>query len=142
MKLSVALVLLALPLMGAAGAPAPPAAAPADPIDGVPKGMVAFFTGGACPDGWQLAGIATGRILVGTVDAETVGRTVGTPLGPEEDRAHGHPVHATVALPPKNVAAADGPNNGGAASGNQPLVGEAAPATTQLPFLQLTACMR
>jgi hypothetical protein len=112
------------------------------PDDAVPRGMVAYFTGAACPSGWNPADVATGRIEVAVTDPLAVGRTVGTPLGPAEDRVHHHPIAATMSLPAKSISAADGNNNQGAASGDRTVGGTAGDAPSGLPFVQLTACVR
>lgn len=121
---------------GAAVARAPAAAAP------VPAGMVAMFTTPACPDGWQPAAIAAGRMLVGTDDRMGVGHQLGAALGDAEERPHGHEVDTTVALPAKTISAADGGNNSGGAAGPNGLRGSAMPSASGLPFVQLTACVR
>jgi MYXO-CTERM domain-containing protein len=110
--------------------------------DSAPRGMLAFTATDACPPGWVPATLATGRLLVGTDTAELVGRVVGTPLAALEDRAHGHALTtAALALPFKSISAADGGNQQGASAANHPLTGDAAPASTGLPFVQLTACV-
>jgi len=121
---------------------APAAPAPVAPADEAPRGMVAFVEGPSCPAGWAPATIASGRVLVGTDQATAVGRIVGEPLAAEEDRTHAHALTgATLALPYKSISAADGGNQNGAASGPQPVTGTVAPATSGLPFVQLTACV-
>ena len=126
----------------AASAPPPaPAPAPAAPGIEAPRGMVAFFDGN-CPPGWAVATVVAGRLLVGTDRADTVGRVVGEPLAAEEDRAHDHGLSAaTISLPSKAIAAADGGNNNGAAAGAQPLIGTVEAAPSGLPFVQLTTCV-
>lgn len=126
------------PLTGETPSPAPVAT----PADDVPRGMVAFVDGGACPAGWAPATIAAGRLLVGTDVAGAVGHVVGTPLAALEDRGHGHPMTgANLALPYKSISAADGSNQNGASAGAQPLTGTVASAASGLPFAQLTACV-
>jgi hypothetical protein len=106
-----------------------------------PRGAVSFFRGDGCPDGWVPAELAAGRILVGTVDPLAIGHGVGAPLGPAEDRLHGHGVGGLVSLPAKNIAAADGGNQSGASAGTQMVAGDAMAAPSGMPFLQLTACV-
>src|SRR5579862_1047831 len=110
--------------------------------DDVPPGMVSFFTRTACPTGWKVAEPAAGRLVIASSDPTAIGRVVGTALGDSEDRAHGHTITATIDLPAKSISAADGGNNSGGASGTRTLGGAAAPATSGLPFVQLTACVR
>lgn len=112
------------------------------PADEAPRGMVAFVEGSSCPTGWVPANIAAGRLLVGTDQMTAVGRVVGEPLTPEEDRAHDHTLTgAALSLPYKSISAADGSNNSGASSGAQPVTGTVAAATSGLPLVQLTACV-
>ena len=120
-------------------------AAPAELGEGTdaPAGMVAFFIGDACPSGWQPDAVGAGRLMIATDDVTVVGRTVGTPLAPEEDRTHGHAIDVTtVDLPYQSISAADGGNAQGAASGARPLAGEVAAAPSGLPFVQLTTCVK
>ena len=127
----------ALALLTASATPEEPGAPAA------PRGMVTFFDGAPCPTGWQPDSIGAGRILVGTSDPDVIGRVVGTPLAPEEDRAHDHGLTgATIDLAYKSISAADGSNGAGAAAGAAPVTGTVAPATSGLPFVQLTACVR
>lgn len=130
---------LALVLAGAA----PPAPRPLDLSgDGVPPGMVAFFTTPACPSAWKPADLAAGRLVIAVTDPIAVGRTVGTPLAAAEDRVHGHAIAAAIGLPAKSISAADGNNQSGGASGSRTLAGAAGPAPSGLPFVQLAACVR
>src|SRR5262249_26469289 len=112
------------------------------PDDDVPRGMVAYFTGAACPSGWQRADLASGRLIVAVTDPIAVGRTIRVPLGAAEDRTPTHGLAPTMKLPSKSISGADGGNNQGAASGDQAIHGDTAPATSGLPFVQLTVCVR
>jgi hypothetical protein len=110
--------------------------------DPAPRGMVAFVTASPCPAGWAPAGLVLGRALVGTDATDTVGRVVGAPLTPEEDRVHGHELGAAaIALPFRSISAADGGNQQGAGAGNRPLTGAAAAAPSGLPFIQVLTCV-
>ena len=131
----IVLATLALALAGAAS--------PLDSTtDGAPPGMVSFFTSTSCPAGWTNADVAAGRIAIAVNDPLAVGRTVGTPLGPAENRTHAHAIAANVSLPAKSISAADGNNDSGGASGARALAGTAGAAPSGLPFAQLTACVR
>jgi hypothetical protein len=130
-----AFVIAALALAGAAS--------PLDSTaDGAPPGMVSFFTSTSCPAGWTAADLAAGRIAVAVNDPLAVGRTVGTPLGPAEDRTHTHAITASLSLPAKSISAADGNNDSGGSSGIRTFSGAAGAASSGLPFVQLTACVR
>jgi hypothetical protein len=112
--------------------------------DGVPSGTVAFFsfegTGGNCPAGWAAATSVQGRLVVGVTEPDQVGLLVGTPLTDQEDRTHIHPYEATVHLPSKNIAGADGGNHNGAQSGDHAVAGSSENASSGLPFVQLLVC--
>ncbi len=112
--------------------------------DGVPPGTVAFFGGQtACPAGWGPAHETEGRLVVGVVDPVAAGRVVGDPLGDREDRTHTHPtLPGMVFLPARNIAGADGSNTQGARAGMYMTTGQAGPAPSGLPFVQVRACVR
>jgi hypothetical protein len=131
-------------LVGAALVKGAPAAAPSPaPIGAArPRGIVSFFTTNLCPEGWAPVTLAAGRILVGTESPQAVGHVVGDALAAGEDRGHGHGVSGLVSLPAKNIAGADGGNQSGAGSGTQLVIGDAAPAPSGMPFIQLAACVQ
>jgi hypothetical protein len=54
-----------------------------------------FFTG-SCPSGWSAYGPGQGRYLVGRPSGGNLGATVGTALGPQENRATGQHTHAVI----------------------------------------------
>jgi hypothetical protein len=131
---------LILPLVAAAASLLPARAAGQAADDGVPTGMVAFFTGTSCPTGWSAADYTNGRLVVGVNFAERVGKTVGNALADKEDRAHNHPF--TIQLNPSvhSVSGSDGGNNQGAAAQTYSVSDATAPATSGLPFIQLLVC--
>jgi hypothetical protein len=108
--------------------------------DGVPTGMVAFFTAASCPTGWSAASYANGRLVVGVNLAAQVGKTVGNPLADKEDRAHTHPFTVQLTTTVHSISAADGSNNQGAAAQMYSWSDATASSTTGLPFIQLLAC--
>ena len=121
-----------------------PAAGLSDQADEAPTGMVAFFdrTDGLCPDGWRVATEAAGRIPVGVNAGVFAGKLVGSALSNQEDRTHLHSYTATVELPYKSITAANGGNNQGAESKEYSVTATTAEATTGLPFVQLTTCVK
>lgn len=112
------------------------------PADGAPPGMVAFVAGGVCPPGWVHSFEFEGRILVGTVDKAEIGDTVATAFTDREVRTHHHDYTGVVDLPKKNVAAANGGNENGAAWGMYPVMGTTSEAETGLPFVQMEGCVK
>src|SRR5689334_18900496 len=63
-----------------------------DQTEDVPAGTVAFFLrpDGSCPSGFRKATEASGRMLVGVLAGDAVGKQVGMPLSNQEDRTHAH----------------------------------------------------
>jgi hypothetical protein len=110
--------------------------------DGVLSGTIAFFSGGACPAGWTTATDLQGRLVVAVADGAKAGTMVGMPLADQEDRQHQHTYSGSVQLDPKNVAAADGPNNNGAASQAYTVTGSTGKAASALPFVQVQPCVK
>ncbi len=111
--------------------------------DGVPPGVVAFFgNGGACPVGWDPADSVAGRVVVAVTEGSSVGRSVGAPLRDREDRTHAHAVSATITVPSRSIAGADGTNNQGGAAGDHRVTGTASAGASGLPFVQLRACVK
>jgi hypothetical protein len=119
----------------------PSGSAPAD--DGVPSGTVAFFAAGSgCPDGWQVAKSAAGRVLVAANNGNVVGQRVGDALGDQEDRTHTHSYVATTTVPTRNIVALNGSNNQAAQAGTLEVKADAAFSSSELPFVQLTVCRK
>jgi len=115
---------------------------PATSEDGVPAGTIAFFAGGACPEGWKVADETQGRMIVGVVDGDHAGVKVGEPLGDQEERGHLHTYKGQVTITDKAIAAADGPNGNGAAAKSYEVSGSTAKEVTGLPFIQVQACAK
>ncbi len=107
-----------------------------------PRGMIAFFAGGACPPGWVPAEEVEGRLVVAVTEPSAVSVKVGAPLADREDRTHTHAVSGKVTLSSKDVVAFDGSNKDGAAAGVYSVAGTASAETTGLPFVQVRACAR
>lgn len=107
-----------------------------------PRGMIAFFTGGACPPGWEPAAEVEGRLIVGVTDPSQAGVGVGSALGDREDRAHHHTVTSSAKLSSKDVIAFDGSNDDGAAAGTYSVSGAASAHASGHSFIQVQACVR
>ncbi len=112
------------------------------PDDGVASGTIAFFSGGACPAGWQTAAAVQGRLVVAVADGSKAGTLVGTPLGDQEDRQHQHTYTGSVTLASDGLAAADGSNDNGAAAQQYTVTGTTGMASTALPFVQVQPCVK
>ncbi|HRI64395.1 MAG TPA: hypothetical protein PK156_09150 [Polyangium sp.] len=110
--------------------------------DGVPAGMVAYISGGACPSGWTPATNIEGRIVIAVADGKDLGVQVGTPLTDREDRNHSHSYSGELPLPPKSISAADGPNLEGAQAQTYTVSGTTNAGPSGLPFVQVTTCVK
>ena len=105
-------------------------------------GFVALFLA-ACPPGWSPLPLLEGRLLLLSNTSYQAGEPFGFPLTDGEDRSHTHVVTGSFPLPSKEVSALGGSNQDAAHSGSQPLLpflNTTAPATSGLPFVQLSAC--
>ena len=133
-RLAASALLLCLTCLSPLAAQEPPAA---------PPGMISFFALAECPTEWSKAEAATGRLVIGTVVADDVGKQVGEPLADREDRKHSHEYILTLAVPEKSIAAISGCCNGqGAKKGDYAVDGATLVASTELPFIQLTVCRK
>lgn len=110
--------------------------------DTAPPGIVLFAADDTCPMGWSPLASARGHIIVGAATGGDVGVLVGNALGDREDRVHRHNVTLALTLSQRNIAAANGPNNDGAAPGMHDATLTMGPATSGLPFRQLLACVK
>jgi hypothetical protein len=113
-------------------------------VSDVPSGAVTFFTrqDGRCPAGYRPAQEASGRLVVGVLGGDAVGKLVGTPLQNQEDRTHVHSFSTVIDLQYKSISAANGGNNQGAAAKKYSDSGVSEPAPSGLPFIQLVACVK
>jgi hypothetical protein len=112
----------------------------ADPT-AVPPGAVVFFAQGAkCPDGYQPAGYATGRLVLAVANGVLVGALVGVPLADREDRMHSHAFNLAGSLPSKSISGASGGSGVAAHSQDYSTSGATAAAASGLPFVQFPVC--
>jgi len=117
-------------------------AVPAPTADTAPPGIVLFASDATCPIGWNPLELARGRLIIGAATGGDVRLTVGNPLADREDRTHRHNVKLELTLTRKNIAAANGPNQDGAAPGLHDATLLSGPATSGLPLRQLLACTK
>ena len=110
--------------------------------DTAPPGIVLFASDATCPEGWVPYEPARGRLVVGAPGGGDVGRTVGSPLADREDRQHVHTVTLGLTLAQKNIAAANGGNQDGAAPGSHQTTFVTQSVPSGLPFRQLLACKK
>ncbi len=115
--------------------------APAVGAQGMPSNMIFFAPGTTCPNGSSPAPDAAGRMLLAVTNAGDVGKTYGSPLFDQEDRAHHHTGMMSVNLPTKSISGASGCCNTQATSkGNHGTGLTSGESTSGLPFIQLIVC--
>jgi hypothetical protein len=110
----------------------------------LPSGMMIFFDGAACPDGFAQTAATEGRHLVALPDGGTPGATFGgPPLAYGEDRAHTHPVAGQLTTTPSGIALASGCCGGGyAQNGSYPFSAPTDSSSSGIPYLNLLQCTK
>jgi len=86
------------PFGAAFAAEAPEKAQPDPAVSTFPAGMVAFFAGPRCPQGWTDAPDAGGRVVVGASAPEESGTTAGEAFVQMEVPKHAHDFRASGRL--------------------------------------------
>ncbi len=109
---------------------------------GVPSGLVAFFTTAACPPGWSAAKEAQGRLPVGASEPGEVGEVHGDSLGRRESPTHMHPFQAASRFEALDYRLGSVRYLTVLPGTVVPVEEVSGPASLQLPFLQLPACKR
>ena len=77
----------------------PPKPTPSQESGPFPPGLVAFFSGPSCPDGWTDEPLAAGRIVVAGATANESGVATGEPFVGNETPKHDHAFTASRNLP-------------------------------------------
>ncbi len=109
--------------------------------DSLPSGAVMFFTAGACPEGWAAYMPADGRTVVPAAAAG--GAVRGVALRNGEDPVHTHRVMGSFGFPEvRYVGANGGGNNGLGPSGSVSFAVDSAPASANVPYVQLMVCRK
>ncbi len=131
-------------LLGVVSALSPPLSS-AQATDTSPAGMVAFFPQSQCPDGWEPATYAQGRLLLGVTDLTSydLAKTTGTALTNLEAPAHQHPFAVTLDLAEKHLSGGDcGGDTGNAVhKGSYTVNGPTqSGGSSDLPLFQILAC--
>lgn len=119
------------------GEPLPGAAA-------VPRGLMIYFNGAACPDGYTQPMATQGRMLVGLPKSATAGITFGgSALKSGEDRAHAHAVNGKLTTTPHGIALGSGCcGDGYAKDGEYAFVGASTDDRVDLPTIQVLQCQK
>lgn len=115
-----------------------------------PPGIVSFFSGSACPDGWSDADFGAGRLLLGYTNttAYSHAKQVGTALTGPSLPGHKHGITGTVDVGSKGVAGDSGSNHKAAEPDDQsiPHSGDPTPMTggksNVAPMVQQRLCWR
>ena len=118
---------------------------PQEPLrgDALPTGAVSFFKKLACPEGWKAYEPAAGRTLVAASETFPRGEAVGEPLASLEERMHSHALAVTVELPAVSYVGAPGGGNAGVGkAGPVEFATTSAPASAEIPYVQLLACLK
>jgi hypothetical protein len=115
----------------------PPAAAAA-----IPRGLLLFWDGPVCPDGFAQPIATQGRLLVGLPEGATSGLSFGgNALDAAEDRTHVHDVGGDFATSPHGIALASGCcADGYGADGQYAYSGVTDATPVDLPTIDLLQC--
>lgn len=113
-----------------------------DGTDSYPTDTVSFFTGNACPTGWEPYAAGAGRTIVPTLGPGAGGATRGTPLTTGEDRTHTHVASPQVTLGSVSYALATGSGLNVGAAGPVIMNGSTNAASSGLPYVQLLVCRK
>ncbi len=106
-----------------------------------PTRSLAFMPGSTCPDGWDLEMRASGRLVLGVIDGEAVGRTSGFSLAPGEPLTHTHEYWASVDIPGTGVGGLSGCcNESVGQSGPHEITGTMAACEDHVPRIQQNLC--
>lgn len=110
----------------------------------VPRGLLMFWNGTSCPEGYSQPIATQGRMIVGLPEGAPPGLSFGgTSLKPGEARAHSHGVSGTFATTPHGIALASGCcADGYAKNGEYPFAGSSNEVGAGLPTVELLQCQK
>lgn len=110
----------------------------------VPKGLLMFWNGASCPEGYSQPIATQGRMLVGLPKDAPPGLSFGgTSLKSAEVRKHGHEVSGSFATSPHGIALASGCcADGYAKDGEYEYAGATDEVSAGLPTVQLLQCQK
>lgn len=118
---------------------APPAGAPA-----LPTGMLIFYDGNTCPDGFAQTTSTQGRFLVALPKSGTAGATFGgAPIDAQVARNHTHNATVPLSTTSYGIALLSGGAAGGyAANGSYSLAATMTDGDVSLPYVQYLQCRK
>ncbi|WP_185753518.1 hypothetical protein [Stenotrophomonas rhizophila] len=107
----------------------------------LPKNMIFFMSGTACPAGSSRLVNANGRMLLVANDPGAIGSTSGKALADREDRKHKHKAKVSATLNEHSISAASSCcNSQSTGKGAHSADVETDESASALPFVQLLAC--
>lgn len=107
----------------------------------LPKNMIFFMSGTACPAGSSRLVNANGRMLLVANDPGAIGSTSGKALADREDRKHKHKAKVSANLNEHSISGASSCcNSQSTRKGEHSADLETDETTSALPFVQLLAC--
>jgi hypothetical protein len=118
--------------------------APRAGAEPLPKGLLMFWNGATCPEGFSQPIATQGRMLVGLPKAAPPGLSFGgTSLKSAEVRKHGHEVGGSFTTSPHGIALASGCcADGYAKNGQYEYAGSTDEVGAGLPTVQLLQCQK
>ncbi len=110
----------------------------------LPSGMMVFFTGTRCPEGFSQPAMSQGRVPIGLVPGGALNATFGgAPLGATDVAAHTHEVNAALTTASHGIALGSGCcGSGYARHGMYFSTRPTAPTPVSVPTIQLLQCMK
>jgi hypothetical protein len=110
----------------------------------LPSGMMVFFTGTRCPEGFSQPAMSQGRVPIGLVPGGTANAVFGgAPLGATDVAAHTHEVNAPLTTTSHGIALGSGCcGSGYARHGMYFSTRPTMPAQVSVPTIQLLQCMK
>lgn len=110
----------------------------------IPKGMMIYYNGVACPEGWKQPVATQGRMLVGLPDMAMAGVTFGgAALKSGEGRIHSHNVTGELATTTHGIALASGCcGDGFAKNDTYAYSGKTTEDRADLPTIQVLQCQK
>lgn len=110
----------------------------------LPSGMMIFFSGARCPEGYTQPVGTRGRVMVGLPQGGANGATFGgAPLGADNPAQHAHPATARLSTMGHGIALASGCcGSGYARNGTYEVMGRTDANEPGMPTIQLLQCQK
>jgi len=110
----------------------------------IPHGLLMFYNGTECPEGFAQPMATQGRLMVGLPDSAPTGLSFGgNSLKSGEGREHEHEVSGALTTTSHGIALASGCcGDGYAKNGEYPYAGKAEAERVELPTVQVLQCQK